>query len=578
MSLRRRILVLFLVFAILPVAVLGAGDYLQSMQALRVAVDARGTALAGQAAREMERGYDAARAELSRIGERLTRDGAFSSAAAARSVIPEEPGLFEELRLLQGGALSWALPLPSTADSSCSSGAGLTPVRVSIPGPGALELEGRIAAHRLLAAAGGPKPAIESHTQLVSPSSGSVVYDSRCDRLSEQPSAAIAKAVRRIGESSQSVTRSLSQAVDGHTWNAAVAFASGPEVGVVVYTSEDEFLAPFRATRLRYLMATIALLFLTGLGFLLFAGREFRSLGALTEAADEIRVGNLAPWLPPPGDDEVGHLTLAFRNMIDRLSESLRQVELSQKLAAVGELAAYLSHEIRNPLSSIRLSLQSLHRDLRSGFIPDDADRVIEIALNEVNRLDGVMRTVLEMGRQQGQGGERICAVHEGLADTLEVLQPKIRAQGVELEYVPRADDDQVRGEAEGLRGVWVNLLVNALDALKDVPDARIRVSTWTAPSARGELHVRIADNGPGVPPDILDSIFEPFFTTKVRGNGIGLPTALRTVQPWGGTITYEPVAAGSGAVFVVRLKLAGSDPAETTTPEEAALEPALPN
>jgi signal transduction histidine kinase len=301
----------------------------------------------------------------------------------------------------------------------------------------------------------------------------------------------------------------------------------------------------------------------------LLAQGAFRSLRSVTAAADQIELGNMRPWLPPPGDDEVGRLSLAFHRMTDRLEESVRRAELSQKLAAVGELATYLSHEIRNPLSSIRLSLQSLHRDLASGFIPPDSTRVIEIALNEVNRLDGVVRAVLEMGRPEGPAEGRTCAVHDTLAETLDVLRPKARALGIELVYAPHADRDLVHGEANGLRSVVINLVVNAIDVLDGRNDGRVRISTWSGDG--DELHVRVADNGPGVPEDVAESIFEPFFTTKTRGNGIGLPTALRTVQPWGGTIIHEPVAAGSGAVFVVKLKLADPDvpapaPEETLT------------
>ncbi len=134
--------------------------------------------------------------------------------------------------------------------------------------------------------------------------------------------------------------------------------------------------------------------------------------------------------------------------------------------------------------------------------------------------------------------------------------------------------------EPEGLRGVWINLLVNALDALEGRDDGRIRISTWRGSESDDELHVRFADNGPGVPPEVAESIFEPFFTTKLSGNGIGLPTALRSVQQWGGTITHEPVVAGSGAVFIVKLRRTDSPPAEdpADTTDEPRLAPALPN
>jgi signal transduction histidine kinase len=328
-----------------------------------------------------------------------------------------------------------------------------------------------------------------------------------------------------------------------------------------VNTSLAEFIVPFGRARLLYKGLVLLVLVVAAGAVLLLVQNSFRSLQAVTAAADQIEVGNMRPWLPPPGDDEVGRLSLALRRMTERLDTSIQQAESSQKLAAVGEVATYLSHEIRNPLSSIRLSLQSLHRDLSAGFIPNDSARIIHIALGEVKRLDGVVRAVLEMGRPAGAPDGRTCRVHQTLEDALDVLRPKVRAQGIELEYVPRANRDLVHGDGAGLRSVVINLVVNAIDVLEGQPDGRIRISTWSG--GQGELHIRLADNGPGVPPDIAESIFEPFFTTKARGNGIGLPTALRTVQPWGGTISLENVAAGSGAVFVVKLRLAESTATE---------------
>jgi signal transduction histidine kinase len=320
-------------------------------------------------------------------------------------------------------------------------------------------------------------------------------------------------------------------------------------------------VAPFREARLLYLgLALFMILASVGAALVLLKG-SLRSLQLVTAAADEIELGNLRPWLPPPGRDEVGRLALAFRRMTERLDASIRRAELSQKMAAVGELATYLSHEIRNPLSSIRLGVQSLHRDLKGGYIPADATRIVELTLREVNRLDGVVRAVLEMGRPAAVGEPRVFPVHAALEEALEVLRPRLRARRVEVAFVPHATPDLAVGDAEGLRGVIINLVVNALDALDGRDDGRIRVSTWSVRDE--ELHVRVADNGPGVPGELADALFEPFFTTKASGNGIGLPVALRTVQAWGGTIVHEPVVAGSGAVFVVKLKLAGKSATE---------------
>jgi signal transduction histidine kinase len=555
-SLRARILLLFLGFSVLPVVFLGAGDYFQSVQALRAVMEARGDALAEQAAREVESAHGRATAAL-------------MAAARVRDVEATEVPMGPFLRVAVADA-------GAGAALSCTGEGRTVPVRVAVPpGPGphaGRVIEGALPVETLVAWAPTLRSRMgkEGFTQVVDRGTEVLLFDSRCAGPTPVPmevppvlDARVAEAAARL-EETRNWHATLRYDGDDGDFLASLS-AAGPAWAVAIHMSEGEFIAPFRQSRILYLALVLLVLTIAAGAFVFLAQGAFRSMRHVMAAADQIELGNMRPWLPPPGDDEVGRLSLAFRRMTERLEESIRRAELSQKLAAVGELATYLSHEIRNPLSSIRLSLQSLHRDLSAGFIPPDSTRVIHIALGEVTRLDGVVRAVLEMGRPAGPSDGRICEVHPTLEETMDVLRPKVRAQGIELEYAPRAERDVVEGDSHGLRSVVINLVVNAIDALERRPDGRIRISTW---SGEDELHVRVADNGPGVPPDVAASIFEPFFTTKTRGNGIGLPTALRTVQPWGGTIVHEPVAAGSGAVFVVKLKLA-APPVAAEAPEE---------
>jgi signal transduction histidine kinase len=544
-SLRARILLLFLAFSVLPVVFLGAGDYYQSVGALRVVLEARSEALAEQSAREVEAAYTRASASLlaaSRIealegtvGPFIRVEGLNESAGEMRAACVDGGMILVRGTSDDGVSLQGELPLQTFLDWAPS-------------------LRARMGK--------------EGYTQVLNRETGHLVLDTRCATAAERtpegpapPPPAVAAAAMSLGEGRE-WHASLRQKDGGDEFFVAVS-AAGPAWAVAVHTSADEFVGPFARARVLYLALVLMVMTVAAGASVLLVQGSFRSLRSVTAAADQIEIGNLRPWLPPPGEDEVGRMSLAFSRMTERLEESIRNAERSQKLAAVGELATYLSHEIRNPLSSIRLSLQSLHRDLASGFIPTDSTRVIEIALNEVKRLDGVVRAVLEMGRPETPANGRTFLVHDTLAETLEVLRPKARALGIELVYAPRAERDRVTGNANGLRSVVINLVVNAIDVLEGRKDGRIRISTWSGEGA--ELHVRVADNGPGIPADVAQSIFEPFFTTKTGGNGIGLPTALRTVQPWGGTIIHEPVVAGSGAVFVVKLKLAdplAADPA----------------
>ena len=555
MTLRTRILGLFAGFALLPLVLLGVGDYLHSVRAVRVALEARSDALAARTARDLDAAYSRSEAELDRIARALAELGPTERPGAEWLAALGAPDA--EVRVFSAGVEEYALGGTTASPPGC--GAGELRLRAPIPGSGvAREVEIRTHFEHLswnipsLGSQLGPS----GYTTVADGQTGRVLWDSRC----------LGGALDVPEEG----------AADSAGWSRSTARATVSGLVATVYTHDEEFIAPFRQSRLRYLGAALTVLVMAAFAFVMAARSQFSALRGLTAAADQIKVGNLRPWLPPPGSDEVGRLALAFRNMIERLSESIRQVEVSQKLASVGELASYLSHEIRNPLSSIRLSLQSLHRDLRGGFIPSDADRIIEIALTEVKRLDGVVRTVLEMGRPKHTPEGSVCSVHETLAETIEVMGPRIRAQGLELEYVPRADRELVKGNAEGLRGVWINLLVNAVDALEGVKDGRIRISTSAVRTGEEEIHVRISDNGPGVPPDLVDSIFQPFFTTKMKGNGIGLPTALKTLEQCSGQIAYEPVAAGTGAVFVVKLKLADPERHDRGAPNEPQREPAL--
>jgi signal transduction histidine kinase len=558
-SLRTRIVILFIGFAGLPIILLGFGDYFQSIDALGEVIEARSAALASETARELEREHAEARADLREVGELL----ALSS--LPDSVVTGLPAAarFDSIRVATGTGSSRVLVRAGGVAASPPCGGPGDPVRVELVGPAAgIERIVGFTSVTDLATAVPPMSSRlghDGHTRIVGESSGRVLFDSRCLHGDSEESALDADPGGPPAAGPE----------PGSQWIISNARVEALGWIIAVHSSEEEFLVPFRRSRLLYIGLVLLLLTVAAAAFALLARGSFRSLRALTAAADQVELGNMRPWIPPPGDDDIGRLAVAFRKMTDRLDESLRQNEINQKLAAVGELASYLSHEIRNPLSSIKLSLQTLHRDLSAGFIPPDASRIIQIALNEVKRLDGVVRTILEVGREPRQvDADSTCDAHSTITDAVEVIMPRARAKEVDLDFLPLADRHVVVGEPEGLRSVWINLIVNALDAVEDQENGVIRISTRIG-AGGDELHVRVADNGPGVPASAVDSIFEPFFTTKEEGNGIGLATASRTLQAAGGSIAYEPLVAGAGAVFVVRLKLADAGDARVSEPGE---------
>jgi signal transduction histidine kinase len=343
---------------------------------------------------------------------------------------------------------------------------------------------------------------------------------------------------------------------EGATRVASFVSLTSPAWTIVSSASVDEFAPPFARTRLVNLGLMLLVAVVITLAFLLTTRRMTRSLRSLTAAADQVAEGNFEPALPVAGSDEVGKLSAAFAIMVDQVRDMLRRIQESRHLAVVGQFASQLSHEIRNPLTSIKLNLQSLQRDAAAGRIPEDSARPVDICLREVNRLDRVVRGVLDVARTRATRREP-CSVHVALADALEVLRAQIEEQSIEVQEDLRASHDTVLGDPEQLKGVFLNLLLNAAEAMPE--GGTLRVWTETRDAAQtgvSVIGVRVADEGPGVSPELREKIFEPFFSTKAEGVGFGLALAQHAVEEHDGTLTLED-GAEVGAVFVVELPLA---------------------
>ena len=230
-------------------------------------------------------------------------------------------------------------------------------------------------------------------------------------------------------------------------------------------------------------------------------------------------------------------------------------------MAAVGQFASRVSHEIRNPLTSVKLNLQRIERYAEKGRLPEECLGPLEISLGEVDRLDRVVRGVLSLARTGGPGKEP-CSVHAAVHRAMAAVGPQLRDQGIEVEDNLQAGRDRIIGNEEALQGVFVNLFLNGAEAMPE--GGRIRVSSVEAPGSEmspGLIQVQVKDQGSGVDPTLIDKIFEPFFSTKSEGTGFGLSVALSSVEDHGGTLRVDEALKGEiGAVFVVELPLASGE------------------
>ncbi len=221
-------------------------------------------------------------------------------------------------------------------------------------------------------------------------------------------------------------------------------------------------------------------------------------------------------------------------------------VQRSKRLADLGQVAAGLAHELRNPLASISGCVELLRG---ASGLSDEDKRVLGIVLRETGRLDALLTRFLEFTRPAPPQRRRV-DLSAVAGETLDVFARDPAANGVEIErslaLAPVAcDPDQ-------LRQVLWNLLANAAQAMRESGKGR-RIRVACEPLAAGGASVTVEDEGPGIPADAAARIFTPFFTTKANGTGLGLAVVQRIADAHGGSVSVE-TPPGGGARFTVRL------------------------
>ncbi len=248
-----------------------------------------------------------------------------------------------------------------------------------------------------------------------------------------------------------------------------------------------------------------------------------------------------------------GELEDRVRKASARLEETQRQLFQSEKLAALGKLSAGIAHEIRNPLTSIKILIYSLADEMATEASREKDLAVIEAAIGQVNN---IIKQFLDFARPRPPSPEPL-DVRAVLEDTLALLVYEMDAQQVSVEKNYGPDLPPVPMDREQMKQVFLNLLLNAMQAMEGGGAVKIRTG-WKANGGDGKRHfaeIAIGDTGPGMPPEIRDKIFEPFFSTKEEGIGLGLPIAQRIVEEHGGEIRVES-SPGEGATFTVILPL----------------------
>jgi signal transduction histidine kinase len=279
----------------------------------------------------------------------------------------------------------------------------------------------------------------------------------------------------------------------------------------------------------------------------------------LTVAARRIEDGQLEYRVNIDRDDELGSLAAAFDQMAERLSQREKELKESQavlrradRLSSLGLLTAGLAHEIRNPLVAIRTFTQLLPEryedaEFREGFQG--------LALKEVDRICGLISELLSFARpsKPNVAPENVNDVVDNVA---RILEAQTKERNVEIirdfgENLPKVWIDR-----EQMKQVFMNLILNAIQAMRDGGDITISTRAVTRSEAQpsGEfVQVEINDTGVGIPEENLQHIFDPFFTSKDEGSGLGLAVSHQIVQEHGGFVTVQSTV-GKGTSFFVHV------------------------
>ena len=234
---------------------------------------------------------------------------------------------------------------------------------------------------------------------------------------------------------------------------------------------------------------------------------------------------------------ELADLARTFNAMLARLRETQQRLLETERLAAVGKIAASVAHEVRNPLSGIRMNLQLLQQHLAKDGRTDES---LTIAVAELERLDSIVQEMLILGRRAEPQFAEV-DLHEVARDVLQLLDRRLRHAGVEptLEGPPTP----ARADAAQIKQVLLNLIINATDAMPQGGQLRVRTITGD-----GIARVEIDDTGTGVTLTEGQDPFAWFSTTKSAGSGIGLAVCKQIVDAHGGRIGLERIEGGTRA------------------------------
>jgi signal transduction histidine kinase len=278
-----------------------------------------------------------------------------------------------------------------------------------------------------------------------------------------------------------------------------------------------------------------------------------RPLSQLKDQMRLVQEGNLNIYLTPQKNDDIGDLTQSFNVMVANLKLANQQIEeLHSKemekaghLASMGELAAGLAHEIKNPIAGIKGALEVIHQRTDPS---DPKKEIFTEILKQTDRINNIVQDLLSYARPK-EMNLRPANLNESIQDAIKLVQSQTQDKDIQLGFNGLQNDTQVICDHHKIQGVVVNMLINSIAAI----EKKGEISVVMTQKNDNKLEIIISDDGKGIKREHLSQVFNPFFTTRRRGTGLGLSICKQIIEAHKGTIEVKS-EEGKGTVFTIFL------------------------
>lgn len=312
-----------------------------------------------------------------------------------------------------------------------------------------------------------------------------------------------------------------------------------------------EEIAEAKRTLTWYLLG-IAVLVMALIAFISYRiGKNLTTpIKALVDSTTRVATGALDVQCDIKTHDEIGDLAAAFNRMTRDLKESRDQLLQAERLATAGKMSASFAHEIRNPLSSMRMLAQMLLQ--KPDMSGDRAQRSVQYILEEIERIDTIVKGLMDFARPAELNLTRQ-PVAPVLQNVLALMEATLAHHHIQLTLDVSPETPEIRFDSDKLKQAFMNLVLNAVEAMPQ--GGELRVSTFIADE---NVCIQVADTGVGIPEADVPRIFEPFFTRKTKGTGLGLANVERVIAEHAGKVEIDS-RPGDGTRVVVKLPIGDS-------------------